>query len=347
MEQDIKRLFSVSITRLSTPLLRLLLLISVVMQFVVCSYVLAKTTNQSSKLNFTSYTQALKNEDITFELVPIAGGSFIMGAAKELASNADETPEHQVSVDDFWMTKHEVTWQQYDAFVFGNFELTQFQEADKLAKLGIDSVTGATTPYVEMSFGMGKDTHPAINVTHYAAMQFSRWVSAKTGVFHRLPTEAEWEYACKKGQTAEVDDLSLIAWYKDNSQGKYAKTGLKAENALGLHDMLGNVSEWVMDQYSKDYYGKSAQDNPVNTPTTLYPRVVRGGSWQDPVSRLTCTSRQASHPKWKKRDPQIPKSNWWLTNAPFVGFRLVVPKKQPKADEMQQFWLKAIKDFGR
>jgi formylglycine-generating enzyme required for sulfatase activity len=122
---------------------------------------------------------------------------------------------------------------------------------------------------------------------------------------------------------------------------------MKPANALGLHDMLGNVSEWVMDQYSADFYANSPADNPLNKPTKLYPRVVRGGSWKDPASSQTCTARQSSRSKWKKRDPQIPKSNWWLTNAPFVGFRLVVPKQQPSLQEMQQYWLKAIKDFGR
>lgn len=303
--------------------------------------------NEKASSNFNSYTQEIKNESITIDMVPIVGGSFVMGTSSEHAKNPDETPEHNVSVNDFWMSKYEISWQQYDAFVFGEFDSGQFQGSDKLAAMGIDAVSGATTPYVEMSFGMGKETHPAINVTHYAAMQYSRWLTAKTGVFHRLPTEAEWEYVCKKGQTDKVDDISTVAWHSENTHDQYAKTGLKPANSLGIHDMLGNVSEWVMDQYSADFYAQSPEDNPLNKPTKLYSRVVRGGSWKDPASSQTCTARQSSHSKWKKRDPQIPKSNWWLTNAPFVGFRLVVPKQQPSSQEMQQYWLKAIKDFGR
>ncbi|MCF2948482.1 formylglycine-generating enzyme family protein [Paraglaciecola aquimarina] len=304
-------------------------------------------SHDSSESNFKPYTQNIKNQNFSIEMVPVKGGSFIIGSAKEDAKDPAETPAHKVKVNDFWMSKYEITWQQYDAFVFGEFGSEQFQATEKLAAMGIDAVTGATTPYVEMSFGMGKETHPAVNVTHYAAMQYSRWMTAKTGVFHRLPTEAEWEYACKKGQTDTLDDLSSVAWHSGNTQDKYAKVGQKAANSLGLHDMLGNVSEWVMDQYSKDFYANSPQDNPLNKPTKLYPRVVRGGSWKDDITRQNCTSRQGSTSKWKKRDPQIPKSNWWLTNAPFVGFRLVVPTQQPTPEQMQEYWLKAIKDFGR
>ena len=262
-----------------------------------------------------------------------------------LERKSDEKPAHTVNVDSFWIGKYEITWEQYDAFVYGNFDVEQFQE-ESLKELGIDAVTGATAPYVDMSFGMGKVTNPAINMTQYAAVMYCKWLTAKTGEFFRLPTEAEWEYVCKKGKTEEVSDLKLVGWFDENSNDKYEKIGGKNANSLGIHDMLGNVSEWVLDQYSSTFYTKETKTNPWNVPTKLYPRVVRGGAWKDTADKLCCTSRQASKQNWKQRDPQIPKSDWWHTNAPFIGFRVVRPKQQPTAEQIEAYWFEAIVDYG-
>jgi len=161
-----------------------------------------------------------------------------------------------------------------------------------------------------------------------------------------LPTEAEWEYVCKKGKTDDVKPLETVAWYSENSEDKYQKTGSKKPNSIGIYDLLGNVSEWVLDQYSTSYYAHSPRKNPWNIPTKLYPIVVRGGSWKDTAIKLCCTSRQASKSKWKRRDPQIPKSNWWNTDASFVGFRVVRSKVQPSKKEIEKYWLEAITDYG-
>ena len=155
-----------------------------------------------------------------------------------------------------------------------------------------------------------------------------------------------WEYVCKKGKTDEASNFKNIAWYNENTNEKYEKTGLKTANNLGIHDLLGNVSEWVMDQYDAEYYKSSEKKNPWNIPTELYPRVVRGGSWKDTKDKLCCTSRGQSKQEWKMRDPQIPKSNWWHTNAPFVGFRVVRPKIQPSKEDIKTYWLAAIEDYG-
>jgi len=299
--------------------------------------------------NFNNYTQPLKKEKITIQMVAIKGDVFLMGASKNDATRkADEKPAHQVKLDDFWMGKYEITWEQYDAFVNGTFDKNQFYDSEKLNTLGIDvdAISGATTPYVDMSFGMGKQTYPAVNITHYAALMYCKWLTSKTGVFYRLPTEAEWEYVCKKGKTDKIKSVDTVAWYSENTQEKYGKTGTKIPNSLGIYDLLGNVSEWVLDQYSNTYYKNSPRENPWNKPTKLYPRVVRGGSWKDTADKLCCTSRGKSNSKWKKKDPQIPKSNWWHTNAPFVGFRIVRPKNQPSKEEIKNYWLKAVVDYG-
>ena len=306
--------------------------------------VLCKNTNAQG---FSNYKQGVNNETFLFEMIAVSGGEFLMGAnANDTSRKKDEKPSHKVQVDDFWMGKYEVTWEQYDAFVFGKFTPSQFKKPSELQELGIDGVTGATTPYVEMSFGMGKGNFPAINMTQYAAIMYCKWLTSKTGIFYRLPTEAEWEYVCKKGKTDAVPNIAKVAWFKRNSRKAYKKTGTKLPNNLGVHDLLGNVSEWVLDQYSETYYANSPKRNPWNVPSNLYPRVTRGGSWKDTADKLCCTYRKASNAKWKQRDPQIPKSDWWFTDASFVGFRIVRPKIQPSKKEIKKYWIEAITDYG-
>jgi formylglycine-generating enzyme required for sulfatase activity len=204
-----------------------------------------------------------------------------------------------------------------------------------------------------MSFGMGKSGYPAINMTQYAALSYCRWLTALTGHFYRLPTEAEWEYACRAGtRTAyhfgdDPEQLDEYAWYYDNSNGTYQKIGTKKPNQWGLYDMHGNVAEWTMDQYIPDYYAFEGRpgENPFAAPTTLYPRVVRGGSWDDDPEDLRSATRRGSQPRWKQRDPQLPKSNWWQTDASFLGFRVVRPLKDPTPEEIAIYFPEPIQDL--
>jgi formylglycine-generating enzyme required for sulfatase activity len=313
----------------------------------VLSFLVSMSAEYSNAQDFKNYSQDIKGESFFIEMTAVEGGIFNMGVAMDNPYRGEnEKPNHEVLVDDFWIGTYEISWEQYDAFIYADFAQDQFQEKALLINMGIDAVTGATSPYEDMSDGMGKGTYPAVNMTQYAALMFCKWLSAKTGVFYRLPTEAEWEYVCKKGKTDVVDNLDDYATYKANSDEKYVKIGFKNPNLLGIYDMLGNVSEWVLDQYSTDYYAISPKENPWNIPSKLYPRVVRGGSWKDTASKLCCTSRQRSRPNWKVRDPQIPKSKWWHTDAPFIGFRVVRPKIQPAKEQIEKYWLIAIEDYG-
>lgn len=290
-----------------------------------------------------NYTETV--DGYHFKMIAIEGSSFQMGSPdSEFGRKADEGPLHQVMVGDFWMAEHEVTWNLYEKFMARKIGSETF--SPKIAELGIevDAIAGATTPYVDMSFGMGKDGYPVTSVTQHAALSFCKWLSAKTGHFYRLPTEAEWEYACKKGTQYGVE-LGYEAWYKENSQSAYHKVGEKAANALGLHDMLGNVAEWTMDQYRPDFYSQSPSGNPWAVPTKLYPRTLRGGSWKDDEVKCRCAARKASSPNWKQIDPQLPKSRWWHTSAPFIGFRAVRPYSKPSAKEIEKFWLPPIDDY--
>ena len=298
---------------------------------------------------FNEYNQYILSTNYGLELSPIVGGQFLMGSPlNEKNRLADEGPVHKVQVDSFWMAKHETTWDLYNLFMSRN--LDEFQPAfnsKNEVNIDIDAVSGATTPYVEMSFGMGTDGFPAISMTQLAAKKFCQWLSAITGNFYRLPTEAEWEYACRAGSEKAYsfgDDpkkLNNYAWFKDNSDNKYHKVGLKLPNNWGLYDMHGNVSEWTLDAYNTTTYLKASQNlnkNPIVKPLKLYPRVVRGGSWKSSNYRLRSASRQASSKQWKKQDPQIPRSKWWHTDAQFVGFRVVRPYITPTVEEQNEYW---------
>ncbi len=182
---------------------------------------------------------------------------------------------------------------------------------------------------------MGISGFPAISMTQHAANKYAEWLSAKTGEFYRLPTEAEWEYACRAG-TGAPSNSSDYAWFSANSGGKYQKVASKKPNAWGLYDMLGNVMEWTLDQYQP--YPSGEQTNPWVRSTQPYPQAVRGGSWNDPATDLRCAARVASDASWKQQDPQLPKSIWYMTDAQWLGFRLVRTEKIPSAEEMFKYW---------
>ena len=298
-----------------------------------------KATAQGTTDSFSMYTQSIPGTDIKFSLVPIRGGSFTMGSdAGDNHRKPDEGPAKEITLSPFWMGASEVTYDEYDAF-FKDESFTRNQPAP-------DAVTRPSPPYIDLTLGMGKQGgFPANSMSQYGALMYCKWLYKKTGIFYRLPTEAEWEYACRAGsRTAypfakDTAGLGQYAWYKNNSENKYHKTALKQPNAWGLYDMLGNVAEWTLDQYDETYFNRpDASKDPLITPTTRHPRTLKGGNYADDAAALRSANRIKSSPDWNRRDPQIPRSRWWNADAPFIGFRIVRPAAKPSEEEINKFF---------
>jgi formylglycine-generating enzyme required for sulfatase activity len=311
----------------------------------------AKNSTAAKEAEMKPYSEALPGSELSFDMVPIKGGKFRMGSpASEKKRKADEGPQVEVAIEPFWMGKCEVTWDEYETW---QFRLdAQRRKANHVDPTPLDKVADLivrpTNPYTDMSFGMGKEGRPAVCMTQYAAQTYCKWLSAKTGRYYRLPTEAEWEYACRAGSKTAYsfgDDpkqLGDYAWYADNSSEKYHKVGTKKPNAWGLYDMYGNVNEWTLDQYAVDSYKKLAAagktvKEPYVVATKEFPRVVRGGSWDDDAEACRSAARRGSTKDWKMQDPQIPQSIWYLTDATFVGFRVIRPLRTPGVEECKAY----------
>ncbi len=302
----------------------------------------------ASESQMKPYAELIEHTEATIPMVPIPGGSFLMGSPdSEEDRNDDEGPQRKVQLSPFWIGKFEITWDQYDAWgeQIDQRRRKMFQLDPGPRDLLVDGISKPTEAYTDMSFAMGKEDYPAISMTQHAARTYCQWLSAKTGRYYRLPTEAEWEYACRAGTTTAYSfgddpaDLEDHGWLFDNSDDAYQRVGQKKPNPWGLHDMHGNVSEWVLDQYVEAGYGKPADEpDPLVIPLTLYGRVVRGGSWEDDPEMLRSATRKASDPDWKQQDPQIPRSIWYHTDARGVGFRVVRPLVEPTAKEKSQKW---------
>lgn len=299
------------------------------------------------------YTEKVPGTTLEFDMVPIPGGTFTLGSPDdEDGRKDDEGPQVTVEIEPFWMGKHEVTWDEYETWSFKlDIQRRKLKSEEPTPWDTIaDVIARPTSPYTDMTFGMGKEKRPAICMTQYAARMYCKWLTAKTGRYYRLPTEAEWEYAARAGSKSaysfgdDPEELADYGWYFDNADDSYHPVGQKKPNAWGLHDMHGNVAEWVLDQYREGGYKDLASaKQPCRSPLVPapaeeeFPRVVRGGSWDSDAEECRSASRMASDPDWKMQDPQIPQSIWYLTDATFVGFRVVRPLRTPTEEEAKLY----------
>jgi sulfatase modifying factor 1 len=289
-----------------------------------------------NKYTETFTTEA--GEKLGFEMVLIPSGTFLMGSPEsEAGRQKNETPQHKVRLDAFYLCTTETTLELFLAYyqetVTAKKDFLEVEQAKKdteQAGEDVDAITGPTPVYGDLTMGYGKK-HPAIGMTWHNAMTFCRWLSKKTGKQYRLPTEAEWEYACRAGTTSvfsfgdDPDQLVDFTWYKPNSDSETQEVAKTKPNAWGLYDMLGNVHEWVYDFYSPTAYKEAAINNPaVNPkgPKTGRVHVARGGDYSSSKEQLRCAARAFEQDWWRSGDPQIPKSKWWLPEMDFIGFRV-------------------------
>lgn len=206
------------------------------------------------KANYTPNVKAFYANGVSFEMVKVDGGTFCMGATSEQGSDAesDEKPVHSVTLSGFYIGKTEVTQVLWKA------------------------VMGSNPSYFK------GDDLPVENVSWNDCQEFIRKLNALTGQHFRLPTEAEWEFACRGGNNSRgykysgSNNLSSVAWYDGNSGKKTHPVATKSPNELGIYDMSGNVMEWCSDWYGK--YSSGAQTNPKG-PYDGTDRVLRDGSW--------------------------------------------------------------------
>lgn len=297
---------------------------------------------------FTSFTENIPGASVSFNMVAIPGGSFTMGSPEsEPLRKNDEGPLRKVTVSPFWIAETEVSWDEYLAF----FRATGSQgrtEGQVAKRRDVDAISGPTPPWGAPDQGWGKGSRPAITMTWQAAEVYCRWLSKVTGRKYRLPTEAEWEYACRGGTKTpyffegnpkkytskgffkkifrpDTAVISSFTVYLLNSNSRTQEPSFVKANPFGLKNMSGNVAEFCLDFYSADTY-KSDSTAAVNPrgPLKGTEHVIRGGSFKSDAKDLRSAARDFTKTAaWLVTDPQMPKSIWWYSDVIDVGFRVV------------------------
>jgi len=257
---------------------------------------------------------------ITMVLIP--SGEFMMGCTKEdiarrggVGSEAimAEGPQHRVRVTrPFYLGVHEVTVGQFRAFVEATGYQTEAETdgnggrswVEREGKLSFEQRPEIMwkNPGFEQT-----DNHPVVQVSWNDAMAFCQWLSGIDGKRYTLPTEAQWEYACRANSTSawcfgdNDADLAQYGWYADHGGRGTKPVGQKLPNGFGLFDIHGNVWEWCLDWYQQDYYGSSAMDDPKG-PTAGSYRVLRGGGWSNSSDSCRSAARGKGSPHFHSID---------------------------------------------
>lgn len=312
-----------------------------------------------------AYEETIPGTDIKFHMVPIPGGHFLFGSPDTEDGREDEEgPQVSVIMNPFWMGKYEVTWKEFQPFMklVDSFKEFRNRGIRKLTDEHEFDVVSAPSVVYDMRVhydGNDSPDSPAVTMTRFSAKQYTKWLSLQLGPFYRLPSEAEWEYACRAGSTTAYsfgDDpskLSDYGWFLGNSDDKRHNVGLKRPNAWGLHDMHGNVAEWVLDGFTEDGYlaignGMVVSEDAIQWPREIYPGVARGGSWEDSERHLRSAAKMKSTDEWSMDDPNLPQSHWWHTSYPATatGFRIIRPLEPPKTkEERDRYWNTANEDL--
>jgi len=231
--------------------------------------VVTKHNQVLEKLGIQIFRDTLKDGSLGPEMVQLPEGTFEMGSNN---GESDEKPVHPVSVKNFAMGRYEVTFEEYDKFC----------EATKREKPS-DS-------------GWGRGKRPVINVNWNDAKAYVQWLSEQTGKDYRLPSEAQWEYACRAGSTGkysfgdDINQLGNYGWYDKNSENQAHPVGEKQPNKFGLYDMHGNVWEWLEDVWHENYNGSPTDGSAwISGDSNIH--LIRGGSWDFNDDSLRCANR--------------------------------------------------------
>lgn len=296
---------------------------------------------------FENFREMIPGTSVSFEMVAIPEGVFNMGSPdKEPMRGADEGPVRKVKVSKYWIAATEVTWDEYLAF----FRATGSQgrtDGQVVGNRKTDAISGATPPWGAPDQGWGKGSRPAITMSWHAANVYCQWLSKVTGKKYRLPTEAEWEYACRGGtQTPyffegdpkkltssgllkrlfgpDTTNIASRVVYIVNSGAKTSEPSYIKANPFGLKNMSGNVAEFCSDLYSDSFYKSDSTFINPKGPLKGQEHVIRGGSFKSDASDVRSAARDYTRTKaWLVTDPQMPKSIWWYSDCIDVGFRVV------------------------
>ncbi|MCK4999843.1 MAG: formylglycine-generating enzyme family protein [Anaerohalosphaera sp.] len=243
----------------------------------------------------------IRMNSIGMQFVWIPAGEFMMGSKfspEEIAerytgsagNHKDECPQRKVRLSKgYWIGRYEVTQDQYELLMGNNPSSCKY--------LCPHCGTCLDSSIIKEDVKKQTGNHPADSVRWSDALEFCNILSKKEDVFYTLPTEAQWEYACRAGSTTayhfgdDCEDLINFAWYEDNGNKATHPVGNKIPNSWGLHDMCGNVSEWCMDHYDSELYLKGEKVDPFNEIGNEKIRIIRGGCYLTPDEDCRSASR--------------------------------------------------------
>jgi len=241
----------------------------------------------------SAYTETVPGTLVEFDMVPVPGGSVTVDGTEQ-------------TVEPFWIATTEVRWDGFDTYRLD-------EEMEGLEPEAADAISLPSKPY---GFGneipgFGQEEYPVLSVARNAAQQYAHWLSARTDRAYRLPTAAQWKHACELGYGPsgewDAEQLSEYAWFAGNAEETAHPSGERSANDLGVYDQLGNAAELV---------APPAEEPDRET-------TVWGGSYQSAAEDVHCSAHREKTDAWQESDPQLPKSQWWLSDAQFVGFRII------------------------
>lgn len=242
-----------------------------------------------------------KKKDLPTEIdmVLVKGGCYKMGDTFNVSDRqGDEKPVHEACVDDFYIGKYEVTVTQFRAFVNNTGYKTEAEKGDGCYYINNGTVIKDKLHNWQNPGFQQRENNPVVCVSWNDSIEYINWLKQKSGLKYRLPTEAEWEYACRGGGKNEKysggNDIDKIAWFNKNSSMMSHQVGTKSPNGLGIYDMSGNAGEWTMDWYDL-YYKNTPKDNPKGAKSGIG-KVMRGGAWPHTPYYTRCAYRISRNP---------------------------------------------------